>query len=230
MSERKKWTHLAGFCYLIVVISGIICLGYIPNQLIDWQSPEITYQNISKNLGLFRIGVFASIICYLAYTVLPLILYKILSPIHKNLSIMMVVLVIVSIPITFYNLANKLDIINLFTKPQITKLFDESQKIERTFLLLRTYENGLTMASLFWGLWLFPFGLLVVKSGFLPKLLGVLLVMGCFGYCINIFGNLLVPNYNSLGISNYVSIPASVGEIGTCLWLLIMGDKKGFRS
>ncbi|MFZ1525277.1 MAG: DUF4386 family protein, partial [Saprospiraceae bacterium] len=58
-------------------------------------------------------------------------------------------------------------------------------------------------------------------------ILGVLLMLGCFGYCINIFGNLLIADYQKWGINGFVSIPASLGEIGTCLWLLIMGDKKG---
>jgi len=76
---------------------------------------------------------------------------------------------------------------------------------------------------LFWGLWLLPFGYLVFKSGFLPKLLGIFLMAGCFGYLINFIGGFLIPNYGDLGISRMISLPASIGEIGICLWLLIIG-------
>jgi hypothetical protein len=85
------------------------------------------------------------------------------------------------------------------------------------------YNNGIEISQIFWGLWLLPFGYLVYKSGFLPKLLGVLLMLGCFGYLITFFGGFLFPNYLKTTFSDIVSIPASVGEIGICLWLLIMG-------
>jgi hypothetical protein len=79
---------------------------------------------------------------------------------------------------------------------------------------------------IFWGLWLFPFGYLVIKSGFLPKILGVLMMIGCFGYLITILGNTLIPNCRDLGITSYVLLPGSLGELGTCLWPLIMGAKE----
>jgi hypothetical protein len=78
----------------------------------------------------------------------------------------------------------------------------------------------------FWGLWLLPFGYLVYKSGFLPKILGILLMAGCFGYLVNFLGGFLFPQYASIGIAKFVSLPATLGEIGTCLWLLIIGLKK----
>ncbi|MDZ4810885.1 MAG: DUF4386 domain-containing protein, partial [Bacteroidota bacterium] len=87
------------------------------------------------------------------------------------------------------------------------------------------YNNGISLVSVFWGLWLLPFGYLIYKSGLLPKILGILLMLGCFGYLINFTGNMLIKNYTELGISKIVSLPASIGEIGTCLWLLIMGAK-----
>ena len=75
----------------------------------------------------------------------------------------------------------------------------------------------------FSGLWLFPFGYLVYQSKFLPKIFGVLLMLGCFGYLINFMGETLMANYSKLGIGFYISLPASIGEIGICLWLLIVG-------
>ncbi|WBL44238.1 DUF4386 domain-containing protein [Algoriphagus halophytocola] len=73
------------------------------------------------------------------------------------------------------------------------------------------------------GLWLFPFGYLVYISGFLPKLLGILLMAGCFGYLITFFGGFLYSDFNETMISDIVGYPAPLGEIGICLWLLVMG-------
>ncbi len=226
MNELKKWTLLAGICYLVIVLTGILSLMYIPNQLIEWKDPEATFSNISTHLGLFRWGIVASIICYLAYLILPLLLYKILSPVNKKVALIMVILVGVSIPITMINLSNKLDIVDLLTNPVLGSLYSKEEMIKEVFFLLNKYESGITMASLFWGLWLMPFGYLVFKSGFLPKLLGILLMLGCLGYCINIFGSILIQDYGKLGISKWVSLPASLGEIGICLGMLIFGSRK----
>ena len=95
----------------------------------------------------------------------------------------------------------------------------------QVLLYLEQYDNGMRVIHIFSGLWLFPFGYLVLKSGFLPKVFGILLMLGCFGYLIIFLGNTLVPNFSQLGISSYISLPASLGEIGICLWLLIMGAK-----
>lgn len=78
----------------------------------------------------------------------------------------------------------------------------------------------------FWGLWLLLLGYLVFRSGFLPKVLGILLMIGCFGYLINFTGGFLIRSYADLGIARIIALPASIGEIGLCLWLLIAGIKK----
>ncbi len=93
-------------------------------------------------------------------------------------------------------------------------------------LYLNQYDNGILITTVFWGLWLLPFGYLVYKSGFFPKILGILLMLGCFGYLINYFGNTLSNNYGTIGISPYLGLLPAIGEIGTCLWLLFVGAKE----
>lgn len=85
---------------------------------------------------------------------------------------------------------------------------------------LHQYNGELLLATVFWGLWLFPFGLLVYKSGFIPKLFGVLLMFGCVGYLINFTGNSLLENYSNIGIGKYVGMLPAIAEIGICFWLL----------
>lgn len=104
-------------------------------------------------------------------------------------------------------------------------VFSTKQLQSRVMLNLAQYNNGMRIVHIFSGLWLFPFGYLVFKSGFLPKILGVLLMLGSFGYLLNFAGYTLIPNYSKVGISSYISLPASIGEIGTCIWLLIIGVK-----
>lgn len=135
----------------------------------------------------------------------------------------MVVLAIVSVPISFVNMFQKLAILTLISKAEYLQIFDMGQLQAQVLLHLDYYNNGIKVLTIFWGLWLLPFGYLVFKSGFLPKILGILLMIGCFGYLINFTGNFLFTGYRETGISRWVSLPASIAEIGTCLWLLIIG-------
>jgi hypothetical protein len=91
------------------------------------------------------------------------------------------------------------------------------------WLSLKSYGHAIFVASLFWGLWLFPFGWLVVRCGKLPRVLGVLLMLGGAGYLVDVFGTLLLEGYTRTAFSDVVHLPAAVGEVGTCLWLLVMG-------
>ena len=90
-------------------------------------------------------------------------------------------------------------------------------------LAVSRYDNGLAITRLFWGGWLLPLGYLVLKSALLPRVLGGLLMLGGLGYIIDVFGDLLVPGYADSPLPAIVTRPAALGEIGTCLWLLIVG-------
>jgi hypothetical protein len=79
------------------------------------------------------------------------------------------------------------------------------------------------MNEIFWGLWLFPFGVLVIKSGFLPRILGVWLVVNCFAYLAIFFTGLLFPQYNNIVYN--IAFPVLFGEMAIALWLLTMGAK-----
>lgn len=226
MYSPKKIARLAGLLYLIVVLTGIFSLAYVPSQLIVWGDAEATYTAITDSQILFRFGIAAGIICYIAFLFLPFVLYKLLSPVNKTHAIAMVALAVISVPISLVNLLNKFSVLTLISGDDYLHVFGTDQLQAQVLLQLEYYNNGIQLASVFWGLWLLPFGYLVYKSGFLPKLLGVFLMAGCIGYLINTFGSLLFQDYSGLGISGIVSLPATLGEIGTCLWLLIMGVKE----
>ncbi len=220
---QNRTARIAGLVYLSVVLSGIFNLVYVPSKLIVWDDAVITFNNIVTSEMLFRIGILSGLICYVCYIMLPIVLYKLLKPVHKEYAILMVVFAIISIPVSYLNIQNKVDILSLIGNAEYLKVYTTEQLQAQVMLLLESYHNGILIVEVFWGLWLFPFGYLVFKSGFLPKALGILLMIGCFSYLIVVCGELLFPNYN---IPSLVMLPASIGEIGSCLWLLIMGTKK----
>jgi hypothetical protein len=171
-------------------------------------------------------GIVSGIIAFLAFLVLPLILYKLLHGVNEVYAKIMVIFALISIPISFVNMLNKFSVLSLINKPEYLQQMGEIPLQTQVMLYLEHYNNGIEISQIFWGLWLLPFGYLVYKSGFLPKLLGVLLMLGCFGYLITFFGGFLFPNYLQTTLSDIISIPASVGEIGICIWLLIMGTNR----
>ena len=223
MITPNKTARLAGFFYLIVILTGLFSLMYVPSKLIVWENPVLTFQNISSSVQLFRLSIASSIICYIAFTLLPFTLYQLLKNVDGVYAKLMVIFALISIPISFINLQNKFSVLTIIEGADYLKVFDVKQLQAQMMLLLSSYNKGLLIAQVFWGLWLFPFGYLVYKSGFLPKILGVFLMLGCFGYLINVFGRTVVSHFSDYSISNYITLPATIGEIGTCLWLLMAG-------
>lgn len=226
MNTNKSIARKAGLIYLIVVISGIFSLMYVPNQLIDLNNAAVTYQNIQSHELLFRLGILGNVICYLAFMILPFALHNLLKNIHHNIAKCMIILVLIGIPIAFVNLEHKFAILSILNNENLFAGIPINQLQQQLLISLQNFNNGINLLSVFWGLWLFPFGWLVYKSGFLPKLLGILLMVGCMCYLIDFTASLLAPKYNSSGISTFVMLPASIGEIGICLWLLIVGVSK----
>jgi hypothetical protein len=199
---------------------------YVPKQLSDWNNPEQMISNIIAHETLFRLGIFVAFFGYLFFGLLPLVLYKLLSPVNKMQAILMVSFAVLSVPISLTNIFHKFAVLTLLSNANYLNGVDVAQVHTQILLHLDYYGNGNLLASIFWGLWLFPFGYLVYKSGFLPKAIGVFLMFGCFGYLINFIGNFFFTDYEGSVLSKAITVPGSLGEIGICLWLLIMGVKE----
>lgn len=224
--SKNKTARIAGLIYLGVVLTGIFTLMYVPSKLIVSDNPSLTYQNIASSETLFRLGIVSGLLCYTFFLFLPLVLYKLLKHVNEYYAKLMVLLAILSVPIFFLNVQNEFSVLSLMRDGQSQFGLTTEQIQSRVMLYLEQYDNGLRIVHIFSGLWLFPFGYLVFKSNFLPKLLGFLLMFGCFGYLINFTGNTLFPHYAETGIGRYISLPATIGEIGICLWLLVVGVKR----
>jgi|SRR5450432_637916 hypothetical protein len=223
MTARNKTERLAGFFYLMVVIGGMISLIYIPSKLILRDNAGKTVENIRQSEELFRLGIVSGIVTYVAFILLPLTLYKLLSEVNKSFAMLMVVFALASVPVSFANMSNQMAVLSLLSRSGNFVSMDASQLQTMVMLHLDYYNNGIQLVSIFWGLWLFPFGYLVFKSGFLPKVLGVFLMVGCFCYLIDFLGSFLFMNYSKTVLPSFIHLPSAIGEFGICLWLLVMG-------
>jgi hypothetical protein len=228
MTEKvlnKTTARIAGLLYLGVVLTGIFTLMYVPSKLFVADNASLTYQNITSSQSLLRLGIVGGLLCYTFFLFLPLVLYKLLKSVNENYAKLMVLLAVLSVPIYFLNAQNLFSILSLIKSGQSKFGLTIEEIQSQVMLYLDHYDNGMRIVHIFSGFWLLPFGYLVYKSELLPKILGILLMLGCFGYLINFVGHTLFSNYSQIGISSIISLPASIGEIGICLWLLIMGAK-----
>jgi hypothetical protein len=230
MNSNKQTGRIAGLLYLIVVATGIFSLMYVSSKLIVWNNASTTFKNIKDAELLFRLGILSGLICYTAFLLLPLVLYKLFMPVNKTYALLMVVFAVVQVPMSFINLGNEFSVLTLISRADYLNAFQADKLQAQVLAYLYSYDNGNQIISIFSGLWLFPFGYLIFKSELLPKILGILLMLGCFSYLINFTGSFLFAGYDKMRISNYIILPASLGEIGTCLWLLIMGAKNNKQT
>jgi Domain of unknown function (DUF4386) len=152
-------------------------------------------------------------------------LYQLFKEVNRQQAALMVTLFVVSVPISFLNVLNDIAPLILVSGANFVSVFDKGQLDALVYLSMRLHSHGLLVAQIFWGLWLFPFGILVIRSGFIPRVLGVLLIIACFAYLADSFTFLLLPPYGHL-VSNFATVFEGIGELSIVLWLLIWGAKE----
>ncbi|MBS0569177.1 MAG: DUF4386 domain-containing protein [Proteobacteria bacterium] len=225
--NAKTIARVAGLVYLVCILAGIFSLMYVPSQINVRGDAAAAIHNIVASEGLFRLGIAVGSVGYIAFLILPLVLYRLLASVDRKAALLMVAFAVVFVPMDFIAIANQLDILSSLNVAESHQVLTVEQLQTRVMPLLDAYHNRILVSEIFWGLWLLPFGYLVFKSGFLPKILGVLLMMGCFGYLITFFGETLFPHHS---IPALVMLPASLGEIGICLWFLVVGVRQPASS
>lgn len=220
----RKTARLAGLIYLLVVLSGFFHLLYVPSRLVVPGDAAATVGRLLAGESLFRLGILGGFVCYSAFLVLPVVLHRLLAPVQPTAALLMLVLAAASVPFSFANLLNKVAILPLLSG--VTTQAGGAAAIQGQVMQhLQAYREGNGVAQIFWGLWLLPFGYLVAKSGFLPKGLGMVLVVGGLGYLADFGADLLWPGYHRLGLGPFITLPAGLGEVAICLWLLLVGVK-----
>ena len=225
MSLINKTARVAGFLYLLLLPLGIFGL-LLPSSLILPGDAARTADNIMASESLFRLGIMSALATQLLNIFVVLALYKLLNRVDKNQATLMVLFSLLGVPIAMLSELNKFAVLLILNGTHYLTVFTADQVQALVSLFLDLHKYGINIAGIFWGLWLFPMGYLVFKSGFVPRILGVLLMIGCFGYLIDSVTFLLFPNLN-ITISQFTFI----GEILLPLWLLIKGiDAEGWEK
>lgn len=222
MNSTKKQARVAGLLYLLASLPGAFSLLYVPSHFIVSGDPASTANKIAGSEFLFRLGILSELTGFIGFIFVVRALYRLLVGVSKTHASLMVTLMLISIPISLVNVLNETAAVTLIRGANFLSVFDEPQRNALAMLFLHLHFDGFLVAQIFWGLWLIPFGVLVYKSGFLPRILGVLLILACFGYLANtLVGFGLLPS----DLASRVVGQLTIGELPIILWLVTVGAK-----
>ena len=218
----KKKARMAGTLYVLMVILGFYGIMYVPSQVLVIGNAPSTFDNLLQNEFLFRTAIFTHLLNTVVFTMMVLIFYQMFSGVHRYLSLLMVALVILHLSFEFGSEAMNYTAL-LIAKGQFLPSLELLQRQEWVYLFLRTAKFGsVGLAIAFWGLWMIPLGLLVYKSRFIPRALGILLIAGGTAYIVDGMYFILFPGSGGLFKSAMLLVSA-IAEISFVCWLLIKG-------
>lgn len=223
--SKKRTARVAGFLYLILIISGTFAELFVRRSVHEPGDASATARNILDAQVLYRLGFVSDMMMVLTFFLLPLVLYQLLQSVSRKHAVLMVASALMGVSIISMNMLNHLAPWLILNEPEYLGAFSTEQINSLAYMFLDFHKYGYRIAQLFFGLWLLPFGYLVYHSGFIPKILGILLMIAFGSFIIDFFLFFLLNNY-SAATSGMVTLPTVIGEFSICLWLLVVGIKK----
>jgi Domain of unknown function (DUF4386) len=225
MTSLGKKARVAGLLYLLLVLVGSIRLIYIPSVLFANADATATASNIAAHESLFRLGIVTGLFCAALLIYLMLALWQLFKGVDRTQSVLMVILGGVMPGVIYLvNVVNDAAALILVRGADFLSAFEKPQRDALALLFLRLHHQMDIAAEVLWGLWLFPLAILTLRSRFLPRFLGVWLVIAGLSYLALSFTGEMLPQFEDT-IFNLGS-PARLGELAFVLWLLIMGAKE----
>jgi len=223
MISTQNPGRFAGLLYVVTSIFGFFAMMYVLGKLIVHGNAAATASNIAANETLFRLGIAAQLIASAGFIFVALALYDLLKGVNRRQASLMVTLIVVSIPISFVNELNSIAALVLVRGADFLSIFEKPQREALAMLFLKLHGQGIVVAEIFWGLWLFPLALLVYRSRFLPRFLGVWLALAGFAWVILSLTSILLPQVQDKVFT--FTQPAIFGELAFMLWLVMKGAR-----
>jgi hypothetical protein len=220
MNSINKTARMAGLFYLIYIIASVVAdlFGHFV-----FADASATINHILAHESQFRIGVVISLFSHVLFLLAAWYLYGLLKTVNKNIALLFLLFNLGGFAILVYSHINLFSSLMLLSGADYLKVFQPDQLQSQATFFINSYHNGSTIAQIPFGVWLFPLGYLVFKSGFLPKILGILLVADCFGLLLYVCQRFLLPDFGVIAYPCWVL--GFIAEFGLALWLLIKGVK-----
>jgi len=222
LNSKNSIARLAGLFYLIFILTFVLA-SYIRSQIIVSGDAVATAHNISINELLFRLGFVTEIISALFFVLAAWALYVLLKPVNKDIALLFLLLNLGGVVVECINMLNMFAAVQLLSGADYLNVFTADQLQAQALMHLNLYSSGIVLAQIFFSAWLLPLGYLVYRSGFLPKLLGILLIIDFFGVLSWFLQVFLLPGYPVISYPGFAV--SFIAEVSITLWLLVKGVK-----
>ena len=223
MNSVKKQARVAGLLYFLASLPAPFGLIYVPTKLIVLNDATATANNIRASESLLRIGIGCELLGSIMFILVVVALYRLFKPVNEIHALAMMILILISIPISLLSVVNEVVALMFVSGADFLSVFDARQLDALAYIMMRLHSRAILVAEIFWGLWLFPFGILVIQSRFIPRVLGYLLFLAALGYLASSVTFLLLPSYGDL-VDKFAT-KLTLCELPIILWLLIWGAK-----
>jgi len=220
MNLLNRTARLAGGLYLSYIVLTIFA-NETRSRLVEFGDAVATANNILASEGLFRVGFVSDILAGVLFLLTAGALYVLLKPVNENVALSFVLLNLAGVAVQCLNMLNLFSAGLLLSGAGYLNGFQADQLRALAMLFIDLHKNGFMIAQFFFAAWLFPLGYLVYRSGYLPRILGVILMVECFAWLLYPFQFFLFPAYE--GISYLSFVVGFIGEFSLTLWLLIKG-------
>jgi hypothetical protein len=224
LGTNNKTARMAGFLYLIYIVTTIFADVIGRSKLIVFGDAATTASNIMASKWLFNLSFVSDLVSIVFFLLAAWALYALLKSVNKDLALLFLVLNLSGVAVYSINLLNQFAALLLLSGADYLKVFQADQLQSLAMFFLNLHHNGYWIAQIFFGAWLFPLGYLVYKSGFLPRILGIVMMIHFVGWTMTSLQFFLFPGFPAI---TYVTYPLGfISEFGLTLWLLIMGAKE----
>lgn len=226
MNSNKKTARLAGLLWFLSTATGSFSLLYMRSNVIVPGDAAATASNLIGSEFLFRAAIVSSLFSQVFLFFLGLTLFHLFKEVDRWLATVLVASVMVTVAIAVVNTLNHFAALLVLSQADYLNVFNPEQLNAIAFTVLRLANSaGQGLLEIFWAPYYFSFGLLIIRSKFLPKILGILLMIMGFGFAINIFEKFLFPQFYPALFSQIAMLGGALGGIPAMFWLLIKGAK-----
>jgi hypothetical protein len=223
MDQTKKQARLAGLLYFLASVPAPFGLIYVPNKLIVLNDATATANHIRASESLLRLGIGCELLGSIMFIFVVVALYRLFKAVNETQALLMMILILVSIPISLLSVVNEIVALLIVGSADFLSGFDAGQLNALAYIFMRLHSRTNLIAEIFWGLWLIPFGILVIRSRFIPPVLGYLLFLAALGYLASSLTFLLLPGYGRVVDKFASQLPLC--ELPIIFWLLIWGAR-----
>jgi hypothetical protein len=222
LNSLKKQSRIAAALYFLNALPAPFALLYVPSVLIVRGDAAATANNVRNSEALLRLGMAGELFSSTVVIFAVLAFYNLFKVVSGKHARAMLILMLISVPISYLNVLNDLAAITFARGPEFLSGFAQPQRDALVLFFLRLHTQGFVLAQIFWGLWLFPFGILIWRSGFIPRILGIFAIIAGCGYVIGSSASLFLPPY--AGVIGQYAVILEAGEL-SFIWLLIWGAR-----